>query len=140
MQESCWSQEMLMIVVGSYCLIFLDYLYFWTSINLSRLLLYFFEIISFVECFSPSLYMYNCFSANNAYREPVMRTHDQLGFIGPERAYTRSAMNIPVPVNMFLSHTAQQQFNSQASLGKCFLSPDKLSNNMCYRIFCIVQY
>ena len=36
------------------------------------------------------------------YREPVVHTHDQLNFIGPERAYTRTAMNLPVPVNMFL--------------------------------------
>ncbi|CAG5115158.1 unnamed protein product [Candidula unifasciata] len=49
--------------------------------------------------------------ANNSYREPVLHTHDQLGFIGPDRAYTRSAMNIPVPVNMFLPHPVPPQFN-----------------------------
>ncbi|KAH3839137.1 regulator of nonsense transcripts 1-like [Dreissena polymorpha] len=41
------------------------------------------------------------------YREPVVRTHDQLGFIGPERAYTGPAMNMPVPVNMFISPMPQ---------------------------------
>ncbi|GFO35773.1 regulator of nonsense transcripts 1 [Plakobranchus ocellatus] len=56
--------------------------------------------------------------ANSSYRKPVLRTHDQLGFIGPERAYTKSAMSIPVPVNMFLPHPVQPQFNnSQVSQG-----------------------
>lgn len=56
--------------------------------------------------------------ANTNYREPIIRTHDQLGFIGPERAYTKSAMSIPVPVNMFLPQPVQPQFNnSQASQG-----------------------
>ena len=41
-------------------------------------------------------------NAGMPYREPVVHTHDQLNFIGPERAYTRTAMNLPVPVNMFL--------------------------------------
>lgn len=43
------------------------------------------------------------YDRNVPYREPVVRTHDQLGYIGPERAYTGQAMNIPVPVNMFIS-------------------------------------
>lgn len=47
------------------------------------------------------------FSSDVGYREPVVRTHDQLGFIGPERAYTGPAMNMPVPVNMFISPMAQ---------------------------------
>ncbi|PVD19247.1 hypothetical protein C0Q70_19733 [Pomacea canaliculata] len=42
-----------------------------------------------------------------AYREPVVHTHDQLNMIGPERAYTRTSMNLPVPVNMFLPPVAQ---------------------------------
>lgn len=41
------------------------------------------------------------------YREPVVRTHDQLGFIGPERAYTGPGMNMPIPVNMFISPMPQ---------------------------------
>ncbi|KAK7481622.1 hypothetical protein BaRGS_00027138 [Batillaria attramentaria] len=41
------------------------------------------------------------------YREPVVHTHDQVNFIGPERAYTRTAMNLPVPVNMFLPPVPQ---------------------------------
>lgn len=49
------------------------------------------------------------------YREPLVRTHDQMSFIGPERAYTGPMANIPVPVNMFISpmpqpfHPQQQQ-------------------------------
>ncbi|XP_046350559.1 regulator of nonsense transcripts 1-like [Haliotis rufescens] len=41
------------------------------------------------------------------YREPVVRTHDQLSFIGPERAYTGAALSLPVPVNMFLPQVPQ---------------------------------
>ncbi|CAG5132003.1 unnamed protein product [Candidula unifasciata] len=55
--------------------------------------------------------------ANNSYREPLMRTHDQLGFIGPDRAYTRAAMNLPVPVNMFLSHHVPTHMGNQSSRG-----------------------
>ncbi|XP_050403734.1 regulator of nonsense transcripts 1 [Patella vulgata] len=44
---------------------------------------------------------------NVGYREPVVRTHDQLSFIGPERAYSRANMNLPVPVNMFLPPVPQ---------------------------------
>lgn len=51
----------------------------------------------------------------NTYRDPVVQTHDQLGFIGPERAYTRSAMNLPVPVNMFLPQSMPQFQNSQGN-------------------------
>lgn len=49
------------------------------------------------------------------YREPLVRTHDQMSYIGPERAYTGPMANIPVPVNMFISpmpqpfHPQQQQ-------------------------------
>ncbi|KAL4227542.1 ATP-dependent helicase NAM7 [Mactra antiquata] len=54
------------------------------------------------------------------YREPVVRTHDQLGFIGPERAYTGPAINMPVPVNMFISpmpqfHPTQQPMQMPAN-------------------------
>jgi len=52
---------------------------------------------------------------NHTYREPIVQTHDQLGFIGPERAYTRSAMNLPVPVNMFLPQSVPQFNSSQNS-------------------------
>ncbi len=41
------------------------------------------------------------------YREPLVRTHDQLSFIGPERAYTGAALSLPVPVNMFLPQMPQ---------------------------------
>lgn len=47
------------------------------------------------------------------YREPaVVRHHDQLSYIGPERAYTGPALNLPVPVNMFIPPMAQP-FNGQ---------------------------
>lgn len=45
------------------------------------------------------------------YREPVVHTHDQLNFIGPERAYTRQALSLPVPVNMFLQQVPQPFLN-----------------------------
>ena len=41
------------------------------------------------------------------YREPVVRTHDQLSYIGPERAYQGAALNLPVPVNLFLPPVPQ---------------------------------
>ncbi|WAR01019.1 RENT1-like protein [Mya arenaria] len=56
------------------------------------------------------------------YREPVVRTHDQLGFIGPERAYTGPAMNMPVPVNMFISPMPQPFHPPQ--------QPMQMPNNM----------
>ncbi|KAJ8304424.1 hypothetical protein KUTeg_018007 [Tegillarca granosa] len=48
---------------------------------------------------------------NMGYREPVVRTHDQLSFIGPERAYTGPALNLPMPVNMFIPQIPQ--YNTQ---------------------------
>lgn len=42
----------------------------------------------------------------------MVRTHDQLSYIGPERQYTGPALNIPVPVNMFMP-PMPQPFNGQ---------------------------
>ncbi|XP_064607811.1 regulator of nonsense transcripts 1-like [Liolophura sinensis] len=46
-----------------------------------------------------------------SYREPLIRTHDQLGFIGPDRGFA-SGLNLPVPVGMFMP-PLQQPFPTQ---------------------------
>ncbi|VDI31693.1 regulator of nonsense transcripts 1 [Mytilus galloprovincialis] len=53
------------------------------------------------------------YDRNQAYREPVVRTHDQMSYIGPERAYAGPAVNLPVPVNMFIPPAMPQNFNGQ---------------------------
>ncbi|OWF39025.1 Regulator of nonsense transcripts 1 [Mizuhopecten yessoensis] len=53
------------------------------------------------------------YDRTQGYREPaVVRHHDQLSYIGPERAYTGPALNLPVPVNMFIP-PMPQPFNTQ---------------------------
>lgn len=53
------------------------------------------------------------YDRSQAYREPVVRTHDQMSYIGPERAYAGPAVNLPVPVNMFIPPAMPQNFNGQ---------------------------
>ena len=52
-------------------------------------------------------------NTGQGYREPIVRTHDQMSYIGPERAYAGPAVNLPVPVNMFIPPAMPQTFNGQ---------------------------
>jgi hypothetical protein len=52
-------------------------------------------------------------NTGQGYREPIVRTHDQMSYIGPERAYAGPAVNLPVPVNMFIPPAMPQTFNWQ---------------------------
>lgn len=71
-------------------------------------------------------------SANPFYgRDPYMRAHDQMGYIPQDRgAYHAAAMNLPVPIGMFMPQVPFQQPPMQpagktiTSLGhNCFISP-----------------
>lgn len=53
---------------------------------------------------------YDRSNVNGMFREPVVRTHDQLGFIGPDRNYT-AGLNLPVPVGMFMPPPMTQPFH-----------------------------
>lgn len=63
------------------------------------------------------------------YREPVVHTHDQLNFIGPERAYSRQALNLPVPINMFLPQVPQPFLNQHLPVVRQDLGMQKGVNN-----------
>lgn len=59
---------------------------------------------------------WNLVFIGQGYREPVVRTHDQMSYIGPERAYAGPAVNLPVPVNMFIPPAMPPTFNGQAPM------------------------